>query len=199
MLASGEAVISGEEWKLPSRGRVGMACLILTESTFFAIFVVAYLFYVGRNLNGPFPRDVLSLPLAIVNSIFLFASSYTIHRSVSGLREGRMATFKLWLLLTILFGLEFLSGTAYEWYGLIYRDGLTIETNLFGTTFFSLVGFHAGHVSVGLMMLGLVFLLGVLGFIERAHAERVEILSWYWHFVDAVWVVVFTTVYLIGY
>ena len=99
---------------------------------------------------------------------------------------------------TIVLGLGFLAGTAYEWYGLIYEEGLTISTNLFGTTFYSLVGFHAFHVIVGLMMLSLVFTLGMLGFVASQHGERVEILSWYWHFVDAVWVVVLTTVYIVG-
>jgi cytochrome c oxidase subunit 3 len=190
------------EWRLPDRGRVGMACLILTESTFFAIFVVAYLYYVGRSLNGPYPRDVIPPIylnwLVLLNSICLFSSSYTVHRTVKGLAANELATFKLWLLLTILLGLEFLAGTAYEWYELIYEEGLTIGTNLFGTTFYSLVGFHALHVTVGLMMLSLVLVLGVLGFVKSMHAARVEILSWYWHLVDAVWVVVFTTVYIVG-
>ena len=179
-----------------------MACLILTESTFFSIFVIAYLYYVGKNLNGPFPNDVIppiyANWLVLLNSVCLFASSYTVHRAVKGLEAGDLATFKQWLLLTIILGLEFPAGTAYEWYGLIYEDGLTISTNLFGTTFYSLVGFHAFHVIVGLMMLSLVFILGALGFVTSRHGERVEILSWYWHFVDAVWVVVLTTVYIVG-
>jgi len=190
------------EWNLPYRGRVGMACLILTESTFFVIFVVAYLFYIGQNLNGPYPKDVIPPIyvnwLVLLNSICLFASSYTVHRAVKGIEANDLWAFKLWLFVTILLGIEFLAGTAYEWHGLIYEDGLTISTNLFGTTFYSLVGFHAFHVLVGLLMLSLVFILGLLGAVKAAHAERVEILSWYWHFVDAVWVVVLTTVYIIG-
>jgi len=179
-----------------------MACLILTESTFFAIFVVAYLYYIGKNLNGPFPNDVIPPIyvnwLVLLNSACLFASSYTVHRAVRGLGAAELTTFKSWLFLTIVLGLEFLAGTAYEWYGLIYEDGLTISTNLFGTTFYSLVGFHALHVILGLLMLSLVLTLGMLGFVASQHAERVEILSWYWHFVDAVWVVVLTTVYIVG-
>ena len=88
--------------------------------------------------------------------------------------------------------------TAFEWYDLIYNHDLTIWTNLFGTTYYTLVGFHAGHVTVGLTLLTLVLIFGLTGALHRAHAERVEVLSWYWHFVDAVWVVVFTTVYVIG-
>jgi len=180
-------------WELPSKGRIGMAGLILTESSFFAIFVVAYLFYIGKSLNGPYPADVLELP--ILNSICLLSSSVTI---VFALRAGNVRLFGAWWLLTILLGLEFLIGTGVEWWGLIYDHGLTIGTNLFGTTFYSLVGFHALHVFVGLTLLTLVLLFAVFGGLRAEHAERTEILSWYWHFVDTVWIVVFTVVYVVG-
>lgn len=184
------------EWTLPSRGRVGMVTLIATESAFFAIFVVAYLFYIGKSLGGPYPKDVLELP--ILATMCLLSSSITITLAERGLRRGHVGVFSLWWLLTILLGTTFLVGTAKEWNRLIYTDGLTIATNLFGTTFYSLVGFHAGHVTVGLVLLTLVLVLSVLGYVKQAHAERVEVLSWYWHFVDAVWVVVFTVVYIVG-
>jgi len=184
------------DWTLPSRGRVGMSCLILTESALFVIFVVAYLFYIGKSLSGPYPADVLELPIAA--TICLLSSSITITISVRALMRGRHATFHLWWFLTIALGAFFLGATGVEWYGLIYNDNLTIWTNLFGTTYYSLVGFHAGHVTVGLILLTLVLVLGLRGHITDAHAERVEVLSWYWHFVDVVWVVVFTVVYIIG-
>ena len=92
----------------------------------------------------------------------------------------------------------FLGGTAVEWNKLIFTDGLTIRTNLFGTTFYSLVGLHATHVVVGLLMLSLVLIFTLLGRVEKRHAERIQVLSLYWHFVDAVWVVVFTVVYIVG-
>lgn len=183
-------------WTLPDKGKVGMACLILTESSFFAIFVVAYLFYVGKSLNGPFPADVLELP--ILGSICLLSSSVTIMLAIRALRAGTIGMFCAWWLVTILLGLEFLVGTGVEWYGLIVEHGLWIDTNLFGTTFYSLVGFHAFHVTVGLFMLSLVLIFGLSGKLEPEHAERTEILSWYWHFVDTVWIVVFTVVYVIG-
>ena len=181
---------------VPSRGRVGMACLILTESALFTIFVVAYLYYIGKNLSGPYPRDVLDLP--ILATIALLSSSITITLAVRALRGGHLAAFNLWWGLTIALGAFFLGATAVEWDGLIYQHNLTIWTNLFGTTYYTLVGFHAGHVTVGLLLLGLTLLFSLRGAVQRAHAERVEVLSWYWHFVDAVWVVVFTTVYVIG-
>jgi cytochrome c oxidase subunit 3/cytochrome o ubiquinol oxidase subunit 3 len=184
------------DWTLPSRGRVGMACMILTESALFTIFVVAYLYYVGKSLSGPYPRDVLDIP--VLATIALLSSSITITLAVRALRAGQDGAFKLWWFITIALGAFFLVATAVEWGGLIYDHNLTIWTNLFGTTYYTLVGFHAGHVTVGLLMLGLVLVLGLRGAVRAAHAERVEILSWYWHFVDAVWVVVFITVYVIG-
>ena len=184
------------EWSLLPRGRVGMVTLIVTESALFSIFVVAYLFYIGKSLNGPYPKDVLELP--ILATICLLSSSLTITLAERSLRQGHVGVFSLWWGLTILLGVTFLVGTALEWKRLIFEDGLTIATNLFGTTFYSLVGFHAGHVTVGLILLTLVLVLSMLGYVKQAHAERVEVLSWYWHFVDVVWVVVFTVVYIIG-
>jgi len=185
-----------EEWKLPSRGVVGMACLITAESAIFIIFVVAYVYYIGKSISGPKPHDVLELP--IVSTICLLSSSITVHFAVSALHHGKRSLCSLWLALTVLLGSIFLAGTAQEWYQLIYHDGLTIQTNLFGTTFYSLVGLHASHVIVGLLMLSLTLFFSLTGQLETKHTERLEVLSLYWHFVDAVWVVVFTVVYVFG-
>ncbi|HXL87354.1 MAG TPA: heme-copper oxidase subunit III [Gemmatimonadaceae bacterium] len=181
---------------LPYRGRIGILALILTETAFFSIFVVAYIFYIGKSLTGPFPKDVLSAP--IVNTICLLSSSLTIVLAVRALRSGSIRTFGIWWLVTFALGLEFLAGTALEWRRLIYREGLTIGTNLFGTTYYSLVGLHALHVTIGLILILIVMIFTMLGYIDRRHLERTDALSWYWHFVDAVWIVVFTTVYVIG-
>ena len=185
-------------WKatMPYRGRVGILALVLTETAFFSIFVVAYIFYIGKSLTGPFPKDVLSAP--IVNTICLLSSSLTIVLAVRALRSGSIRTFGIWWLVTFALGLEFLAGTALEWRRLIYREGLTIGTNLFGTTYYSLVGLHALHVTIGLIVILIVMIFTMLGYIDRRHLERTDALSWYWHFVDAVWIVVFTTVYVIG-
>jgi len=186
----------GGAWTLPYKGRVGMVCLILAESAIFIIFVVAYLFYLGRDVSGPKPGDVLELP--ILNSICLLSSSVTITLAVRALERGAIqAFFGLWAA-TIALGGWFLAGTALEWQTLIVRHGLTLQTNLFGTTFYSLVGLHACHVIVGLVMLGIVAVLAAAGFVRRTHAPRLEVLAWYWHFVDVVWIVVFTVVYVIG-
>lgn len=185
-----------EEWNLPSRGIVGIACLIIAESAIFIIFVVAYIYYIGKSLSGPTPHDVLELP--IVSTICLLSSSITVHFAVHSLGHGKLSKCSLWLSATVLLGGIFLAGTAMEWYKLIYHDGLTIRTNLFGTTYYSLVGLHASHVIAGLIMLGLALIFSFTGSLEVKHTERLEVISIYWHFVDAVWVVVFTVVYLLG-
>src|SRR6266852_5526463 len=183
-------------WKLPYRGKVGMACLIFAESAIFTIFVVAYLYYVGKSLSGPTPGEVLETP--IFYTICLLSSSLTIHFAGKALEGGRRAAFLLLWLLTIALGAFFLYGTGQEWHRLIYEQGLTISTNLFGTTYYSLVGLHGFHVVVGLVGLSIIMALLLLGKVRSEHAERVDVLSLYWHFVDAVWVVVFTVVYVLG-
>jgi len=183
----------------PSRkGRWGMACLILTESALFLTFVVTYLFYIGKSLTGPYPVDVIEYPTVLLNSVCLIGSSFTIVVAVRALARGNVARFKLFWVITILLGLEFLVGTAIEWKGLIEQHGLTLSSNLFGTTFYSLVGLHLAHVTLGVLVMLLISTLAFSGHIGREHAERLEICSWYWHFVDAVWIVVFLTVYVYG-
>jgi cytochrome c oxidase subunit III len=183
-------------WRLPYRGKVGMACLIIAESAIFTIFVVAYLFYVGKSLSGPTPGEVLETP--IFYTICLLSSSLTIHLAGKLLERGRRGAFLLLWLLTIVLGALFLYGTGQEWHRLIYERGLTISTNLFGTTYYSLVGLHAFHVTAGLTMLTIVLLFGLAGRVGPEQTARVNVLSLYWHFVDAVWVVVFTVVYVLG-
>lgn len=183
-------------WHLPARGPVGMYALIAAEAAIFTIFVVAYVFYLGKSVSGPMPKDVLSTP--ILYTVCLLSSSLTIHLAVKALRGGSVRTFGVWWLLTITLGALFLYGTASEWHRLIYREGLTISTNLFGTTYYSLVGLHGFHVVVGLLALSTVMAFTLFGVVKEEHAERIDVLSLYWHFVDAVWVVVFTVVYVIG-
>jgi cytochrome c oxidase subunit III len=183
-------------WTLPYRGKVGMACLIFAESAIFTIFVVAYLFYMGKSLSGPTPQEVLETP--IFYTVCLLSSSLTIHFAGKALEHGTRGAFLLLWLLTITLGALFLYGTGHEWHRLIYERGLTISTNLFGTTYYSLVGLHASHVTAGLVMLSIVLLLALAGRVGPEQSARVEVLSLYWHFVDAVWVAVFTVVYVIG-
>ncbi|HTT18871.1 MAG TPA: cytochrome c oxidase subunit 3 [Candidatus Sulfotelmatobacter sp.] len=183
-------------WKLPYRGKVGMACLIFAESAIFTIFVVAYLFYIGKSLSGPSPKEVLTVPVFI--TICLLSSSITIHLAVRALRNAKTRLFGIWWFLTLALGTIFLAGTGREWHKLIYQDGLTISTNLFGTTYYSLVGLHASHVTVGLIIIAIVMAFTSLGRVTPKYSERLEVFSLYWHFVDVVWVVVFTVVYVVG-
>jgi len=183
-------------WTLPYRGKVAMASLIIAESAIFTIFVVAYLFYVGKSLTGPTPREVLETPVFF--TICLLSSSLTMHFAGKSLERGKRGAFLgLWLLTIVLGGL-FMFGTAQEWRRLIYERGFTISTNLFGTTYYSLVGLHAFHVTAGLIMLCIVAIFALLGRVGVEQSRRVDVLSMYWHFVDAVWVVVFTVVYILG-
>jgi cytochrome c oxidase subunit 3 len=184
------------DWRLPSRGRIGMYWLIAAEAAIFTIFVVAYIFYLGKSTTGPQPKDVLHAP--VFYTVCLLSSSLTVHFAVRKLVRGKTAAFGIWWLLTILLGGTFLYGTGREWDHLIFHEGLTVSTNLFGTTYYSLVGLHAFHVTMGLLALITVALFYFAAQLQREHAERLEILSMYWHFVDAVWVVVFLVVYVIG-
>ncbi|PWU06366.1 MAG: heme-copper oxidase subunit III [Verrucomicrobia bacterium] len=185
------------EWKLPSSRKVGMISLIVTETALFSIFVVAYVFYIGKSLNPPYPRQILEWP--ILASIALLSSSGTIVFAEKALHKNSRGGFHFWWLATIILGAVFLGYTAHEWYEFIYHHHFTLATNVFGSTFYSLVGLHASHVIVGLVLLSTVFILSLTGKVKKEHHEHVEMISWYWHFVDAIWIVVFTVVYIISY
>jgi cytochrome c oxidase subunit III len=173
-----------------------MAALIVGESAIFTIFVVAYIFYMGKSLSGPTPAQVLEAP--ILATICLLSSSFTIWRAEKAIEDDSMGAFTVWLAATIALAAIFLVNTALEWKKLIYQDGLTVSTNLFGTTFYSLVGLHATHVVVGLFLLTSVLIFSLFGWVDSRQSDRFGVIALYWHFVDAVWIVVFTVVYLIG-
>ena len=191
-----QPVESDQEWRLPSRGTVAMTSLIVAESAVFSIFVVAYIYYMGRDVTGPTPAQVLEVP--IFGTVCLLSSSFFIWLAEHAIDNGNMRAFSLWWGVTFLLGAVFLGTTAQEWHKLIVDDHLTIATNLFGTTYYSLVGLHATHVVVGLLLLLTVLIFSLTGYLRAEHAYRVKVLALYWHFVDAVWVVVFTLVYLVS-
>ena len=184
------------EWSPPSRGVVAVICLIVTETALFMIFIVAYLFYIGKSLSGPYPSEVLTTP--VIATICLLSSSLTIVLAERAFERANAGGFRLWWTGTIFLGAVFLALTAVEWWELIAGPRLTINSNLFGTTFYSLVGLHASHVIVGLTLLTLALILFLRGHVRAEHAERIKLISWYWHFVDVAWVAVFTVVYVIG-
>jgi cytochrome c oxidase subunit 3/cytochrome o ubiquinol oxidase subunit 3 len=183
-------------WTLPRRGPVGVLFFIVAESAIFSVFVAAYLYYIGRSLTGPTPREVLQFP--VVMTVCLLSSSLTIHLATRALRNGALGRFLRYWLATVLLGAGFLAGTAREWRELIVEHHLTIRTNLFGSTYYALVGLHASHVIAGLVMLLIVAAFGLAGRIRPVHVERADVISIYWHFVDVVWIVVVTVVYVIG-
>jgi cytochrome c oxidase subunit III len=177
--------------------KVGMAAFICTEAVFFASLIVTYLAYLGAKVSGPTPR-ILALPVAIVNSVCLLSSSATVAMAVRAFVRDRWTHAAAWLGLTIVLGIEFLAGTAYEWSDLINRHGLVPSTNLFGSTFYTLIGFHALHVTIGLILLSICLVLILRRRLPKEPANGFELISWYWHFVDCVWVVIFSVVYVVG-
>jgi len=183
-------------WSLPYKGHSGMFCLIAAESAIFTIFVVAYVFYIGKSLSGPSPRDILAIP--VFATVCLLSSSATIHIAIGALKKANLGAFRLWWFVTLALGTIFIVATGREWTHLIRDKGFTISTNLFGTTYYSLVGLHAFHVCVGLAGLLIVLLLALSGKVRQEYAHQVDTFGMYWHFVDAVWVVVFTVVYIVG-
>jgi cytochrome c oxidase subunit 3/cytochrome o ubiquinol oxidase subunit 3 len=149
----------------------------------------------GKSESGP-TASILTLP--VWATICLLSSSVTVELAIRALRAESIGRFRLLLGATVLLGAEFLRQTGIEWNKLIHQDGLTISTNVFGSTYYSLVGLHASHVVIGLMLLLLVLALSLTGAHVHKQERQIELLGWYWHFVDAIWVVVFTVVYVIG-
>jgi cytochrome c oxidase subunit I len=199
-LPEGQAARAAEETVAPGPRptplQSGIAAFLASEVAFFGTLLMAYVYFLRQTTHGsPSPREVFWLPQVLFSTLCLVSSSVTIHFAEKALHAGaRTRFFALWTA-TIVLGALFLAGTALEWADLIGSQGLTIATNMFGTTYFTLVGFHALHVTMGLVALSVVLALGERGVVNPA---SVQVVSWYWHFVDAVWVVVFTLVYIVG-
>ena len=181
-----------------STGQWGMLSFLVSEVAIFSTLIISYLFYLGKDVVGPTPAEALKLPLVLCTTACLLASSATIHLAERTLERGDQGGFIRWWAATIVLGVLFLLGTAYEWYGLIYHQGLTIGRNLFGSTYYTLVGAHALHVTGGVTIMFIVLGLALRRQVTTANRAGVGLISWYWHFVDGVWVVVFTVVYLVG-
>jgi heme/copper-type cytochrome/quinol oxidase subunit 3 len=177
------------------KNKLGMILFIASESIFFALLILAYALLHNAPQNGPTAANSLNPLVTGFFSLFLFSSSYTVWRAVKNRREGNRPRMLLWLGVTILFGIIFLSGQGLEW-SLLIRSGTTISTNTFGTTFFTLTGFHGLHVIIGLVLLGLMLALSLPAQVKHPQANTVDTISLYWHFVDGVWVVIFSLVYL---
>jgi cytochrome c oxidase subunit III len=174
-----------------------MVAFLVSEVALFGTLIFTYVFYLGRDVEGPTPAD-LSLSLVVCTTFCLLASSATVHIADRTLEQGSKGGFLRWWLATIVLGAVFLGGTAFEWHDLIDRHHLTISRNLFGTTYYTLVGLHALHVTGGVTIMLIVLGLALGRQVTSANRAAVGLVSWYWHFVDGVWVVVFTVVYLVG-
>jgi cytochrome c oxidase subunit 3 len=186
-----ERTLSPAQW--------GMVSFLVSEVALFGTLIVTYIFYIGKDVTGgPTPAKALSLYLVLGTTACLLASSGTIHVADKALGRGKRGGFLLWWAITIGLGVAFLVGTGFEWHDLIYRQQLTIGRNLFGSTYYTLVGLHALHVTAGVTIMLLVLGLALRRRVTTANGTTVELVSWYWHFVDGVWVVVFTVVYLLG-
>lgn len=181
-----------------STGQWGLLSFLVSEVALFSTLIVVYVFYLGKDVVGPTPAEALSLFLVLCTTACLLASSGTVHLAERTLRHGNHGGFILWWLATIVLGAVFLGGTAFEWHELINRHQLTISRNLFGTTYYTLVGLHALHVTGGLIVMVIVLGLALGRQVTTANRAGVGLVSYYWHFVDVVWVVVFTVVYLLG-
>lgn len=177
---------------------VGMVAFLVSEVAFFSTLVTTYIYFLTVPQPPPHPRDALSLPVTIVDTVFLLTSSFTIHRAEKNRHRGRDGRFLMWWAATILLGALFLGGTAIEWRDLIHDHGLTIDRNLFGSCYYTLVGFHALHVTIGVVVLSTVWVLTASSLLRGPAPLAVTFAGWYWHFVDVVWVVVFCTVYVFG-
>src|SRR5215471_17675620 len=173
----------------------GMLSFLVSEVSLFSTLIVVYRVYLGADQEGPTPAN-LSLPLVIGTTCCLLASSVTMHFAVKSSAER--SAFLRWWSATILLGIIFLAGTAFEWRELIVDYGRTPSRNLFGTTYYTLVGFHALHVTAGVVVMLTVLGLTLSRLVTPLNRSRVELISWYWHFVDVVWVVVFSVVYIAG-
>ena len=181
-----------------SPGQWGMVTFLASEVAFFSTLIVTYVTFMGADKTGPTPAEALSLPLVIGSTICLLASSGTIHAAEQALHQGRHQAFcRLWGA-TIALGVAFLAGTAYEWNDLITEKHLTISRNLFGSTYYTLVGFHGFHVTAGVIAMLAVLGLALRREVTDKNPGGVELVSWYWHFVDVVWIIVFFVVYVAG-
>ncbi len=167
-----------------------------SECLFFGSLITTYLVYKGRSLVGPFPADVFDIPYTSVSAFVLLMSSLTMVLALAAIHRGDQRGLRVWLLATALLGAIFLGGQVYE-FTVFVSEGLSLQTNLFGTTFFTLTGFHGLHVTVGVFMLLTLVGASLAGKLKPEQALNVELVGLYWHFVDVVWIVIFTVVYLV--
>ncbi|HET9442045.1 MAG TPA: cytochrome c oxidase subunit 3 [Acidimicrobiales bacterium] len=179
-----------------SNEKVAMWAFLGSECLLFGALISTFLLYKGRSVSGPTAEDVFDIPYTSASSFMLLMSSLTMVLSLAAIQRGDQRRLRLWLLATATLGSLFIAGQVYEFTS-FYREGLSLSTNLFGSSFFVLTGFHGVHVSLGVVILLTLFNMSARGKLPQAKSEVVEIAGLYWHFVDIVWIVIFTVIYLI--
>jgi heme/copper-type cytochrome/quinol oxidase subunit 3 len=181
---------------IPNR-KLAIWTFIGSECLFFASLISVYLVYKGKSLVGPYPSEIFEIPLVTVGTALLLFSSLFVVLALNGCEQGNRKKFLGWLAMTILCGLFFIGMQVYE-FTHFFHEGLTMQKNLFGASFFTLTGFHGTHVTIGVIWLLSIFIEGVRGHVPPAKALNFEIAALYWHFVDVVWIVIFPVVYLMN-
>ena len=197
-MAAAHALTSGEHFDTSTgvdNRKLLMWMFLASDCLFFGSFIAAYLLYRDRSVNGPYPGDLFDIPYTSVSSFILLMSSVTMVLALSAIQRGNVHGMRVWLLATAFLGLTFVGGQAFE-FTEFYREGLTLHTNMFGTTFFVLTGFHGAHVTVGVLILMSLFVHSLRGGIQQENSLNVELAGLCWHFVDIVWIVIFTLIYL---
>ncbi len=179
-----------------SNDKLGMWVFLGSECLLFGGLISTYLLYKNRLPEGEIgPDDVFDIPFTSVSSFVLLMSSLTMVLALSAVQRNDIRRSRIWLLTTAMLGATFISGQVYE-FTAFYREDLGYTTNLFSSAFYTLTGFHGVHVSLGIVMLMSLFVRSMKGNLDSSHSERVEIVGLYWHFVDIVWILIFTIVYL---
>ncbi len=176
--------------------KVGFWTFIGSECLFFGTLISTYMVYKGKSLTGPYPEEILNIPLTSVSTFVLLMSSLSMVLALDAVQRGRRSGTLLWLGGVILLGSAFLGFQVYEFNHFVH-EGLTLKTNVFGSSFYVLTGFHGAHVFVGVVWMTTLLLMALRGRLGVSDSLKVEIAGLYWHFVDIVWIVIFTLVYLI--
>jgi cytochrome c oxidase subunit 3/cytochrome o ubiquinol oxidase subunit 3 len=173
-----------------------MWLFLASECLFFGSLIGAYLLYRNSSVTGPYPEDLFDIPFTSVSAFVLLMSSVTMVLALAAIQRGDQYRLRVWLFTTAILGALFVSGQAYE-FTVFHEEGLDLSTNLFGTTFFVLTGFHGAHVTVGILILLSLFVMAMRGRLNQAQSLNVELAGLYWHFVDIVWIAIFTLIYLV--
>jgi heme/copper-type cytochrome/quinol oxidase subunit 3 len=198
-MATQEAAVHAQEHHTSTgldNVKMAMWAFLGSECLFFGSLITTYLLYRNESGGGPGPADVYDIPYTSVSSFVLLMSSLTMVLALSAIQHGNHPAMRVWLLATAFLGMTFIGGQIFE-FTTFYEEGLALSTSPFGSAFFVLTGFHGAHVTIGILMLLSLVGMNLTGHLETADARKVEMVGLYWHFVDIVWIIIFTVVYLV--